>query len=387
MKYLLALFLVVGLFSGCNKKNEETKWGVFNEPVEIQPLPTTAGVQEIKVSWDRDIGDAGEQGYAILRPAVVYDAVFVSNRRGRVQRIGLESGQQEWLSELDSNTFSGVGAGEGLAVVALDNGAVIALDAASGEQRWVTKLNRQISAVPTVGAGRVIVRTADGALMGLDTVSGEVIWKVQRTVPGFSVHGDSSPLISGDAVVTGLPNGKLMANSVVNGRDFWETDLSFGGGTNELERLSDIDSQPVVLGSTLFAATYQGDVVSLDLPSSSIAWRQEISTRLPLAIGGDQLYMTDTDGGIFALRSDSGEKLWHQSGLQGRGISNPVALGNRIVIGDADGNLHLLDSGDGALLQTIEVAKGAIVSLVASSNGLIALSSKGDVVSIVIDQG
>jgi outer membrane protein assembly factor BamB len=223
--------------------------------------------------------------------------------------------------------------------------------------------------------------------MGLDTASGDVVWKVQRTVPGLSVHGDSSPLISGDAVVTGLSNGKLMANSVINGRDFWETDLSFGGGTNELERLSDIDSQPVLVGSNLFAATYQGDVVSLDLPSSSISWRQELSTRLPLAVGGDQLYVTDTNGGVAALRTDTGEKIWSQEALQGRGISNPIAMGNRVLVGDSEGNVHLLDAGDGSLLQIRKVAKGAIVSLVATSSGLIAFSARGALVSMTIDQG
>jgi outer membrane protein assembly factor BamB len=175
-----------------------------------------------------------------------------------------------------------------------------------------------------------------------------------------------------------------MANSVVNGREFWETDLSFVRGTNELERLSDIDSPPVVVGATLYAATYQGDVISADLQSSSIQWRRNISTRLPISIAGEKLLVTSELGEVSALDTGTGEVLWSQPAFMGRGVSNPLGINDRIAIGDAEGNVHLLDIEDGSLLETQKLSKGAITSLTRWNDGFIAFSARGGVSAITL---
>jgi outer membrane protein assembly factor BamB len=382
-KYSTVLALAL-LVAACGGKEKETEWGIFNEPVEVVELPETAGFNELSVKWERDVGEAGDDGYAILKPAVDNEGVYVTNRRGGVQRIDPETGKMVWQTRLNKDTFAGVGAGEGLAVVALDNGTVVALRTDTGEQAWEVQINRQISAVPAVGGGRVIIRTVDGFLMGLDSLSGKTVWSLQRSTPGLSVHGDSTPLIAGDTVITGLANGKLMANAVINGRDYWETDLSFIRGTNELERLSDIDSPPVLVGAKLYAATYQGDVVSVDLESSAIQWRRSISTRLPMSVLKKTIVLTDALGGVSALNTSTGEEIWSQPSFKGRGISNPLIIGSRVVIGDANGNIHMLDAEDGALLQTQKLSKGAITSLNSWGEGLIAFSVRGAVSAIMI---
>ncbi|MGI9318708.1 MAG: outer membrane protein assembly factor BamB [bacterium] len=384
MKKLLIVLSLTLLVVACGGKEKETEWGIFNEPVESVELPAAAGAKELNVAWEQDVGESGNDGYAILRPAVNATGVYATNRRGHTKRFDPETGKLVWETRLGKNTFAGVGLGEGLVLVALDSGKIIAMSAESGEEKWQVAINRQISAVPVAGAGRVIVRTADGLLIGLDSANGDTVWSVQRSVPGLSVHGDSVPLIAGDSIITGLANGKLMANSVVNGRDFWETDLSFVRGTNELERLSDIDSPPVVLGATLYAATYQGDLVSVDLQSSGVQWRKGISTRLPISVLEDNLFVTSELGEVSALSTDTGEVLWSQPSFKGRGISNPLGMGSRVVIGDASGNVHLLDSEDGSLLETRKVSKGAITSLTRWGAGFIAFSVRGAVSAVTL---
>lgn len=384
MKKISTVLALTLLVAACGGKEKETEWGIYNEPIESKALPTPVGVKELSVVWEQDVGGSGDDGYALLKPAVGLGGVYATNRRGQIKRFELESGKLVWQTKLDKNTFSGVGHGEGLVVVALDSGKVVAVSAETGEEVWQASVNRQISAVPVVGAGRVIVRTADGLVIGLDSLRGDTVWSVQRRVPGLSVHGDSTPLISGDAVITGLANGKLMANSVVNGREFWETDLSFVRGTNELERLSDIDSPPVVVGATLYAATYQGDVISADLQSSSIQWRRNISTRLPISIAGEKLLVTSELGEVSALDTGTGEVLWSQPAFMGRGVSNPLGINDRIAIGDAEGNVHLLDIEDGSLLETQKLSKGAITSLTRWNDGFIAFSARGGVSAITL---
>ena len=381
---LLFAIVILSTTAGCTKE-KETKWGIYNEPIETKPLPDAVGANELSVVWQREIGKAADKGYAILTPSFADGAVFAVNRRGQVSRLDGANGKPQWKSSAGKPAFAGVGVGEGLALVALDDGSLLALDIGSGEERWRVELNRQVSAVPVAGSGRVVVRTSDGLLIGLESDSGEKVWELERKVPGLSLHGDSQPLIDRDAVVTGLANGKIMVNSVVNGREFWEKDISYVRGVNELERISDIDSPPVVEGNTLYAATYQGELVSLSILTAETDWRYEISTRLPISIVDGSLLITDDLGTVVSLDRDSGEENWRQPGFQGRGVSNPLGWQNRVVIGDARGNIHLLDAEDGTLLQTRRVDRDPIVSLQSTdNNGVLAFSSGGKVVLLQI---
>ncbi len=384
-KHLLVVTIASSFIAGCGKKDKETEWGIFQEPIKTIKLPAAVGEKQLEELWKKNIGASGDAGYAILKPAVSEHSVFVSNRKGSVQRLDISTGNVVWKTDLKKDTFAGVGIGQGLALVALDTGVVVALNEDTGAEQWSVEIGRHVSAIPAAGEDRVVVRTADGLLLGLDAANGQTIWSLQRTVPGLSIHGDSSSLITGETVITGLSNGKVTANAVANGREFWETDLSFVRGTNELERLSDVDSQPLVVDQRLYAATYQGDVVSVDLTTSSIAWRNKISTRLPMSVDSEKVYVTNDLGQLSAISADDGLSLWTQPAFQGRGISNPIGIGDRVVIGDAGGNIYLLDAVDGKFLQSKKASKGAIVSLARTSEGFVAFSVKGGVVAFKIN--
>ena len=379
---LLVVLAFVAVVTGCGKKDKQTEWGVFQEPVTPSALPASKGDKVVSVLWDRNIGKAGEDGYAQLRPGLDGDSLVVVNRQGKVQRLDQTTGKVLWQTSLKKNAFAGVGVGDGLALVALDTGEVVALDVTNGERKWLASIGRPVSASPVAGTGRVIVRTADGWIMGLDALSGKIMWRVQRSTPGLTLHGDSSPLIVGETVITGLSNGKLIANALLTGRDYWETDLSYVGGDNELERLTDADTPPVVSGSRLFAANYQGDVVAVDLNSSKVDWRATLSTRLPMSIGESAIFVTSDLGEIVALDIETGSQNWSQAGFQGRGVSNPVSIGSRVMIGDAAGNIHVLDATDGTLIQTQKISSGAVTALAASNVGVVAFSAKGTVAAL-----
>jgi len=376
---LIAFFLV-----GCNK-NQETEWGTFNEPVERKPIPAAAGGAEISTIWKQKIGDAGDFGYAILRPAISQEGIFVVNRKGRVRLLDTLTGKVIWSTSVGESTYAGVGIGAGLAVVGLDDGTVVALDATTGEEQWRVSVNRQISAIPAGGVGRVVVRTADGMVLALDATNGEKLWELQRPVPGLSIHGDSQPLISGDTVITGLTNGRILVNSVLSGREFWEKDLSLGRGTNELESITDIDVTPVIDGPNLYVGTYQGEIVSLNLQDSTVQWQFKASSRLPLSISDGQLVLTDELGSVVSLDAIAGFLNWEQKAFQGRGISNPVIVGGHIVIGDARGKLYVLDILQGKLLKSLSIGRSAITSIQKLSDSVLVSTTNGTIARVSVE--
>ena len=379
MKVVAVLVIGLALVSGCSKKaTKETLWGTFQEPIAAQKLPADSGANEIELLWKQSAGQGAESGFALLRPAYYQDSVYVAARNGVVYRIDAVSGNVLWKNDTGHPVFAAVGVNEGIAVVAHDNGDVIALGVVDGELVWRASIKRQISAIPVTGKGRVVVRTADGLVIGLDSESGNIEWQVKRAVPSLSIHGDSMPAISGDVVLVGLSSGKLIANNVISGRDYWETDISYIRGRNEMERLGDADTPPIIRSNTVFAGNYQGSVVAIQLLDAQLIWRKNISTRLPIAITNGLLVITEELGQVIALDADSGDILWQQTAFQGHGVSQPVIIGNRIIIGDLNGKVHTLDAENGRLIETRKAVSGAIIGIVQAGNQFTVYSSKGN---------
>ena len=381
------------LLGGCST-DTQTLWGTYQEPVKPEALPEATGASEMKVLWQKSLGAGADKGYAILKP--VYGAggaggldgiggfdgpngLYAASRSGRVFKLNPDNGATIWQRDLKAAVFSGVGVGESLAAVALDNGTVVALHADTGEVLWESPLNRQLSAIPVVGQGRVIARTAGGAVVGLSADTGALVWSFERTVPGLSIHGDSIPVISGDAVFVGLANGRLTANNVVSGREYWETEVSFARGRNELERLTDSDTAPLVSATTVYTATYQGNVAALRLQNAAVQWKAKISSRLPMSLGAGRLLVTNELGEVVAINAESGEILWTQEIFRGHGMSRPLVVAERVVVGDARGNLYALDINDGTLLEKRQVVSGAVVALVPGRDQFAVFSSEGNI--------
>ncbi len=379
MKGIAVLLIALALVAGCGKKvREETLWETWQEPIASQELPADSGAREIQPLWKQSTGKGAESGFALLKPARHQDSVYVAARNGVVYRIDAASGNVLWKSDTGNPVYAATGVNDGIVVVAHDNGDVVALRVADGEMAWRSSIKRQISAIPVAGKGRVVVRTADGLVIGLDSESGDIEWQVKKAVPGLSMHGDSMPLISGDVVLVGLSSGKLIANNVISGRDYWEMDISWVRGRNEIERLGDADTSPIILGNTVYAGNYQGSVVAIQLVDARLIWRKDISTRLPMAISGDLLVVIGELGQVIALDAASGDILWRQTAFQGHGVSQPIIIGNRVIIGDLNGNVHTLDTENGSLIETRRVVSGAITGIVQDENQFTVYSSKGN---------
>jgi len=378
--YFIIAIIAALLLTGCKSKQEkETWWGVYQEPVKPGVLPKGTGANEIQTLWKKNIGSGASIGFAILKPAYFNNSVYVANRAGDIYRFNSDSGAMQWKQKLGTSIFAGIGVNDGLAVVAHDNGDVTGVDTGDGSVVWSTSIKRQISAIPVIGKGRVLVRTADGLVIGLDSRTGEIVWQIEKATPGLSMHGDSTPVITGDAVLVGLSNGNLIANNVISGRDYWETEISFVRGQNELERLTDSDTVPIVQGTTVYTATYQGNVVALQLQNASVIWRAKVSTRLPMAISDKRLFVTAEYGEVVAIDTTNGNILWEQKALRGHGVSQPVVFNDRVIIGDSNGKVHTLDHETGNFIESRKMVSGAIVGVIKGNEQFTIFSSEGNI--------
>ena len=372
MRLLLPLGLAALLIAaGCSKDKD------------VEPPATWVGFPAklpVKKLWSEGVGGGKKQ--LVLRlglgPAVDNGVVFAASHKGEVLAASLDSGRHIWLKNLKIPISAGPGAGAGLVVVGTSKGAVVALDGATGRELWRTRLNSELLSAPAISEKVVALRSVDGRLHGLDTHSGKELWSVEQQVPRLSLRGTAAPIIAKDAAISGFDNGKVMAVSLNSGDTLWDTALASPHGRTELDRLVDVDSTVRTVGDNVFATGFQGRTAMLALDSGQIWWAHDMSSYRGLAVDNDNLYVTQADGIVVALRQRDGSELWRNQKLKLRRLSTPVLTSTAVVVADFQGYVHWLDKTSGELVARERVAKERVTnSPVAAGDTVVVLTDGG----------
>ncbi len=127
----------------------------------------------------------------------------------------------------------------------------------------------------------------------------------------------------------------------------WQQRISQATGSTEIDRLSDVDTTPVVVNGVVFALAYNGNLTALDLRSGQIMWKRELGSVNDFIVDGNRIYLVDQNDRVMALTIDGGVTLWTQSDLLHRLLTSPVLYNGNLVVGDSEGYLHWINVEDG----------------------------------------
>jgi hypothetical protein len=100
----------------------------------------------------------------------------------------------------------------------------------------------------------------------------------------------------------------------------------------------------------------------LALDSGQIWWAHDMSSYRGLAVDEENLFVTQSDGIVVALRQRDGSEIWRNDKLKRRGLSAPAVTSTAIAVADYQGYLHWLDKSTGALVARERVAKFRVSS-------------------------
>jgi outer membrane protein assembly factor BamB len=64
----------------------------------------------------------------------------------------------------------------------------------------------------------------------------------------------------------------------------------------------------------------------------------------------DNLYLTNSDGVVMAMKRNDGTVVWEQSTIRRRGLTAPTLDGDSLLVGDFEGYLHWLDKSTGEIV-------------------------------------
>jgi outer membrane protein assembly factor BamB len=353
-------------------------------PAELVDLNNSINVRKL---WSASVGSGSAEDRVKLVPYVHDARVYVANREGQVKALDSASGKVIWSVDKELEISGGPGVGEGLVLVGTSDGEVIALSQQDGSEVWRSRVSSEVLSVPKAGLGMVVVHTIDGKLYALNVTDGKIAWMYDRSIPVLTLHGNSSPIISGPMVFCGFASGKLIAFDLENGQLLWEATIAVPTGRSELERMVDIDGDPILQGGVIYVATYQGQLAAVVKNSGEVIWRRKLSSYAGVGADYTNLYVSDAEDHVWAIDPKNSSSLWKQSKLHGRRLSAPAVLGGYIVVGDFEGYLHWMSPEDGELvarsrvgdspISTPPVVDGDVAYVLGDGGDLAAISISG----------
>lgn len=372
---LLTALLALG---GCSSDKPSGWAAMKNEPATLVEF---AGTAKFGVRW---FGYTGNLGENLLQPALTKDAVYAVSGKGSLMRLDMATGRQAWRIESRVRVSGGVGSGEGLVLIGSDKGDVLAYDE-NGRLRWNSRISSEVLGVPQVADGVVMVRSGDGRIAGLDATDGKRVWVYERSTPALVVRSHAGVTVQRGVAYAGFAGGKLVAIRVKNGEVLWETSVSQPRGNTELERISDITSNPVVDDEQVCAIAFQGRVACFGIAQGSPLWNREISSDKGMTLLRKYLYLSDVNGSVIVLDKNSGSAMWKNDQLFMRDTTAPAVLRDFVVVGDKEGYLHGLSREDGSYVARIKLDGGAIKEApIQLDDGLLVQTQSGALYSLSI---
>lgn len=372
--HVAVLALMTSAVMGCSRGIKP----VVNDPVKLVQLAQPISV--LQPVFMVDVGNKKASSKDPLSLQVGYDnnQIVIASRGGDLVGYN-EAGQRLWSLNVDDQIVGGVALDSfsQTAVITTRSGMVMAFDSTTGAKRWQQQLTGTVLTKALISNNRVILSANDGFLQGLSLQNGQPVWKFATQVPDISVRGTAAPTLLDDkTALLATADGRLHAITVDNGLPQWSRRIGVGTGSSEVERMSDVDGSPIVDNNELFAISYSGQVIGIDLASKQVKFVNELASLKSLAVNNQQVIGTSLTGKIVAYDRRSGEILWENDELGYRKLTNPVMIGNYIAVGDLGGVVHLIDPASGKIVSRVQT-KGALQTLQVQGSRLLTQSASG----------
>ncbi|UNC49201.1 outer membrane protein assembly factor BamB [Enterobacter huaxiensis] len=379
-KLLLSGLLSVTLLSGCSLFSGE------EDIVKMSPLPTVENQFTPSTAWNTSVGDGIGDFYSNLHPAFADGVVYAADRKGTVKALNSDDGKEVWsvnLAEKDG-WFSrksallsgGLTVAGGHVYVGSEKAQVYALNASDGSVAWQTSVAGESLSRPVVSDGLVLIHTSNGQLQALNEADGLVKWTVNLDMPALSLRGESAPAVAFGAAIVGGDNGRVSAVLMQQGQLIWQQRISQATGSTEIDRLSDVDTTPVIVDGVVYALAYNGNLTALDLRSGQIMWKRELGSVNDFVVEGNRIYMVDQNDRLLALNTEGGVTLWTQSDLLHRLLTAPVLYNGSLVVGDSEGYMHWVDPETGRFTAQQKVDSSGFLTDPVVADGKLLIQAK-----------
>ena len=376
---LLVWLLALLAMSGCS-------WfGGDDEPEEIKPNPLPRINEEVRleVLWNQKIGGGSGDRAIRLRPAIIGGRVFAASADGKIKALTTDTGRAIWEAEVKDfytkEEFS-FGFSKDLDAITggVGSGEILALNQSDGSLAWKSRASSEVLSQPQIDDDLVVVQSIDGKVAAYDAIDGSRKWVYTTNIPALTLRGTATPIISDDVILVGFSSGRVTLLERGTGFSGLDRRVGVAQGDSDLERLVDIDGSMAMQNGRVYAASFQGRIICIDIASGRTLWSEEASSVSGVGTGFGNVYLAGSDSQISAYNADNGREVWRVDDLLHRDVTAPVALGSYLAFTDFEGYLHLVAQSDGRFVGRRKVdGSGVGAGVVAEGGRMYLMGNKG----------
>jgi outer membrane protein assembly factor BamB len=316
------------------------------------------------------------------RPATDGRLVFVGTRRGTFHALSAADGRSVWETRLSGGVDAQAVYDDdnGLVFVGADDGTLYALDASSGAVRWTYHAKGALEPPPVLVKNTLYFSASEGRVYALEARTGKWLWQYEREPPeSFTIRGFAGVTVSAGHVYTGFADGYAVCLSQKSGEVVWVRSLAGAS-----DQFVDVDTTPVVVGDTLYVASYSGGMYALATKDGAVRWRFDVEGAAGIAASHGLIYFTAAKSGLHVLDA-SGRLRWQQAMAAAGDLSPPRLAGDFIVLAGSEAGLFVVDRRAGALLAYFNPGDGVSALPLVAGNSMYVLSNGGFFYKLVLE--
>jgi outer membrane protein assembly factor BamB len=241
------------------------------------------------------------------------------------------------------------------------DGTVHAL-ALSGQAKWKTKLIGALRTQPLVTRDAIYVVDENDAITAIGRDDGQILWTYEREpVEEITIAGHAGLLLEEGRLYAAFTDGSVAAINPADGRLFWEieTALDVERRAGNVPQFLDVDTTPVMIGNTLYVASFTAGLYALNPSNGSVQWRDaDLRGITGLAAAGRMLVMSSARRGVLLLDLQTREVQWERASERGAPTPPIVTETGTVIYGETQGSLFALSLSDGREIARAEGGAG-----------------------------
>lgn len=343
--------------------------------------------------WSASVKGASPQARLAAAPVISSGRLIVVDTDAVVSAFDANSGARLWAKALDtdgksrSSLFGGGASANGNFVYATNGvGDVAALQADTGTEVWKKRPGGPLRGSPTIAIGNVYVMTQDNRIFALRSADGASEWDEAGPVSSSGIFGVAAPAAAAGTVIAGYSSGELSAYRYENGQNLWTDTLSRTAMSTSVSSLIDIDADPVIDRSRVFALGKGGRMASYELANGQRIWEINVGGISTPVVSGEWVFVLTDNAKLLCVQRATGKIRWVSQLALFRNEEKkkdviawhgPVLAGGRLIVANSEGQVWAVSPGEGSASMMFDLKQRISLDPVVANNTLYIFDDSG----------
>lgn len=353
------------------------------------------------VAWAMPIGQGNTRKLRMTSAPVASNGLIAAFDAGsHVTVVSAATGASVWTRDVtpaserqgDASSGSLVISGSTL-LAATAYGDIIAFDLASGAELWRQRIDAAGAAGLTAHKGLVYVVGGDSQLWAIDVSTGLVKWQITGPETIASRVGAPAPAVNDRLAVVPFASGDVYGLFRKGGTRLWSASLAGQRKGVVYANVSDITSDPVIVGNTAYMGNQAGRFAAFDMDSGERRWTAREGAYSAASVVGGSVFIVTDRAELVRLSAASGARIWGQQlplfttdKVKKRkdvfAHYGPVAAGGKLWVASSDGLLRGFAPESGALTDQVTLPAGATADPIVVGGVMYILLETGALVAL-----